>query len=917
MKQIYYTQCPIGYGLGASNGFQIKRLSEGYSVTSDFRHLGLRAFVPGTRQLAPPTLRFRRGDGGEAEVAFLTPRSHEYETERGPWGRPGGHFAHGLQLDEAELAAIHFWPAGLYDASFWVASDREPSREQSPPALAIALEQAGGLAAFDRVGQTSQALGADLLARLLTSVATVVREGRTLFLIDVPERLAPLVALLTFAFPEPCRRGLTFSTYHDRPEELPGLRLQGTAAAARPNRSVLLSLGVLADLEKPTVEPETNPAPWARTLAGWLTRGDETARRAFEATHRRGRVAGERDPAECWEDAWLDNLVALDATLGDTHVAADWSQLAQLASWCGHAGLGQEWTDARGARWWHEHVGRDERALAALVAHLSLPTAWLARECAPAWGRAFARAVEHGPAAMRSPSLQAVVQAAPLEQRPAFVSAFVLDLPHVLATEALDELRALPACGPALLLPLEIHSAVESLRGPAPTQELLHRVVAALARPATVPVVLDALAEAARQRPESGSAVARTLAEAFETGGPRGRVLIVSWALGREDGVDWLKPVLRRAFADPLNIETWRAILAGAPPQRRAHFARAALVIAADPTLPDEAYRWAVEEALLPLPANERPRDPQWPGEFLSRTRSDLDLIRWLYVKRSLKPGVKAWLNEARERGDLRPTHEARLDACKEYARVLRAGDARALLDIRLPIVPAGQRGAVLGQILSSIDTTSAGALELALDAAREAWPGGFQAGAEGLAGLGAALSEVLQPLADDPEAWLEHLTRALQRLGVGREGSGFEPHGLAAETLAAATRAGSERFSPWRLRHHVLQSAGAWRCLALDVRRDLEQSPRTQSLDALETWDRALEKGLDTARFFEVWLNACDGRSLALAVASRAAALKGFDLPWWDHPSHPGARDDLRDAFARLAPLAPLPLPALLEIEK
>ena len=30
MEQIYYTQCPVGYGLGASNGFQVKRLSRGY-----------------------------------------------------------------------------------------------------------------------------------------------------------------------------------------------------------------------------------------------------------------------------------------------------------------------------------------------------------------------------------------------------------------------------------------------------------------------------------------------------------------------------------------------------------------------------------------------------------------------------------------------------------------------------------------------------------------------------------------------------------------------------------------------------------------------------------------------------------------------------------------------------------------------
>ena len=114
MEQIYYTQCPVGYGLGASNGFQVKRLSTGYPVTGDFRHLGMRAFLAGTRTLGPPTLRYRRV-GEVAELAWLTPRSHEYETERGRWGRPGGHFAHGLRLTLDELATLSNWPAVLHD----------------------------------------------------------------------------------------------------------------------------------------------------------------------------------------------------------------------------------------------------------------------------------------------------------------------------------------------------------------------------------------------------------------------------------------------------------------------------------------------------------------------------------------------------------------------------------------------------------------------------------------------------------------------------------------------------------------------------------------------------------------------------------------------------------------------------------
>src|SRR4051794_12068874 len=228
MKQIYYTQCPIGYGLGASNGFQIKRRTPGYPITGDFRHLGLRAFAAGTRTMAPPALRYRRTEQGEAEVAWLCPRSHEYETERGLWGRPGGHFAHGVLLDDGELETLSHWPTGLFDGPLWARSDRAPSRGEppSPRELSAAdLRVPPDFTAFDALVQGEDARR---LACLLTSLATVVREARTLFLIDEPGRLSDRIALLTLAFPAPWRSALTFSTYHDRPEELPGFRIQGS-----------------------------------------------------------------------------------------------------------------------------------------------------------------------------------------------------------------------------------------------------------------------------------------------------------------------------------------------------------------------------------------------------------------------------------------------------------------------------------------------------------------------------------------------------------------------------------------------------------------------------------------------------------------------------------------------------------------
>ena len=154
MEQIYYTQCPIGYGLGASNGFQIKRLDASYPPSGDFRFLGMRAFLPGTRALAPPALRYRR-DGEVAEVAFLTPRAHEYQTERGPWGRPGGHFAHGLRLDAAGLAAFANWPAGLFDNPGWRRSDPEPTRGRAPEPVALDL---AGPPTFAAVAPTARGI---------------------------------------------------------------------------------------------------------------------------------------------------------------------------------------------------------------------------------------------------------------------------------------------------------------------------------------------------------------------------------------------------------------------------------------------------------------------------------------------------------------------------------------------------------------------------------------------------------------------------------------------------------------------------------------------------------------------------------------------------------------------------------------
>ena len=328
MEQVYYTQCPMGYGLGASNGFQIKRMSAGYPLSGDFRHLGMKASLPTSRALAPIVLRYRR-DGDDFELTRLTPRAFEYHTERGLWGRPGGVFAHALRLTAHEIEALTEFPAGLIHASFWQESDTVPSAGKKITDLVI-----------DKVFTTRPPIAAGIevsLPRLLTAVALVMNEGRTLFVIDEPARLADVIALLTFAFPSVLRRTLTFSTYHERPEELPGYRISGTTGSARPNRPALRAQGIIADLTTGEIEPAVTPAKWAETLSAWIIRWNASDQDSWRDTARRVGFIESFD----WSTAALDALFALES-LGSTQPQdlAGWSQIANMADWAGGVGMG-------------------------------------------------------------------------------------------------------------------------------------------------------------------------------------------------------------------------------------------------------------------------------------------------------------------------------------------------------------------------------------------------------------------------------------------------------------------------------------------------------------------------------------------------------------------------------------------------
>jgi hypothetical protein len=953
MEQIYYTQCPMGYGLGASNGFQIKRLSPGFPPSGDFRHLGMRAFLPGSRLLAPCVLRYRR-DGDVAEVAWLTPRPQEYETERGLWGRPGGQFAHGVRLGPQELVALANWPAGLDDWPFWCRSDPRPTRGSPPTELPLGAHHLAARPAF--AAEIRDDVGLDHLARLLTALARVTLNGQTLFLIDKePQRLRRWVAMLTGAFPEPMRPALTFSTYHDRPEELPGFRIQGTVPAARPNRTALLGLGSIADLGAGSIEPSIEPARWATTLAGWLVRDDETA---WTRTNERAQQVWTRRPPEApWTDDWLDGLIGVHAATlrpEPPTVAEDWAALTRLTAWARDAGLAAEWAQVRGPRWWiaaAESGTRFAEARAALLAHAGLPEAWdlaavykAARQAVEipgawqcgdpvaAWGEAVGLWSRQDGPRDRFAAVASILAAAPPASRQEFLKGVVKALAPPVAEEVLARLRADEAFDRSLLLPLEVQMAAgRLLDGSHETAlpDVLKRACAA--PPDGLVAVLDALADVAAERPGAARALAVPLADILKEADRLDRPEVLDWALRQDSARDWLGPYLHEVFAPPHDQELWRQIRARTPAERWPHLARVVLGVAGADGRCDEAFLWGIEELLVPLNKAERRRDPGLPRAYLDRIPGDIPLFKKLFFKGHRKPGLKEWLDEARA-NDLRDgrhritaEQHARIVRCETFHELLVRQDAPRLRDVALPAARPSERAWLLKLLVKNLAARSSQAVELCLDACRRAWGAeAFHAGTTGLRDLAGPVAEALVTPSSGggapadgpstPDRWFGRLRRALDLLGVPRSPElRFQRDGLAAEVVAATSVLAHLPFTPWELRRFLLQSDEAWMLLAADIRHALPGDNPAGALTVFRDWNDHLEKGTRSARFFELFLNACDEPAFWAIVPAGAAEMKTLAvLPWWDAGRIPGARADLRDRFARSVPIAPMPYRSL-----
>lgn len=918
MEQVYYTQCPVGYGLGVANGFQVKRRSAGYPVTGDFRHLSLRPFLPGTRDLAPPALRYRR-DGAGAEVAWLRGRTHEYETENGRlWGRPGGQFAHGVRLTDTEFVAIRRWPAGLYGAGFWVVRDPVRTLDQAKPEPEpIAVWPPEGWAAPELRQVAEQAGGesVDWLAGLIAAAARSVATERTLFLIETPERLVRLISWMTFLMPEPLRADLTFSTYHDRPEELSGLRIQGTVPEAKVNRMALARLGIIADGAARTMDPpQPEPPAWARCLAEWLVRHDEAAVVSWNEWNRL--ASQSRRPvavAESWSDEWLNQLAALGPAVRRPAPVptgrTGWKNAEALTRWSHKAGLLHFWSVAHDPAWWLAAASTHApiEATNALLVQLSSKDGWgaadtakLARLACP-WGEAVARWLT-GRAGLERAAVASLARC-PLKVRGAFLAGLVRGLQPSEADATITQLKQDPQFHESLLLPVEalrLAAATRAGESPESAAEIVERC---LAVPEATVAGLEAIAHEIHDDQRWRAWFADRLADALDDRNTPGWSAAWSWGLQRTDGSAWLGPFLIRVFAGPDWQSVARTLRDRTPDALRPSLARAALAAGRQQGVRPEAFVWGVEALLLPA-RSEWFRDPSWPNDYLDRV-DDLDILDHVLTGKAQADTIAGWIQAARQRGLLHPRHQARLDRMEAFGAILARRDLTALAEAPFPDVPESRRGEVLDRLgrLGNVGTPS---LARVLEVCRIAWPGGFDPGGAGLPGIGGALAKILTSQLPSAEKWLIELRTIQQELAPADELAGESaPDGLAAHVVAAAlARYGIEEDNAgWALRRLLFEDEHSWKALTLDVRRSLPTHQPERFDQGLSRWHQALSRHstLLTHRYFELLLNAADDLGRIRTMRARLAELQSVEhLLWWDHP---GPNNDIREAIASRSP--------------
>ncbi len=858
MEQVYYTQCPMGHGLGAAGGFQLKRISAGYPRSADFRSLGLKVQMSGLSVLSPKVLRFR-WEGDEAEIVWLSPRAREFEVAVGDgsktrqYGRPGGLFAHGLRLRPDEFAGLDEWPAGLFGWEVWVESDPVPTAGKALDPIELNEQRLQARRWRPRLSALSglaARYSRERLASLLHSVAEVSRSGRTLFLFDESnkasgENLAELIALLTFAFPKGMRRELTFSTFHDRPSALPGYRIQGTTGLGRADLPSMQALGIVEELAG-APRSRTHLPRWAATLAGWLIEGNEIA---WESTCETlfPMVTMKLSREQVWDDASLDALFSFVEWNGlPPERMADRSvreQVGGLVSWVAKAGLGRVWRESHGPSWWSNALrasGASGTACSVLLAQArwarsekgAEPSAGIADEA-----RRWAEVVAQGFGAREESDWQKAVRTflggLPGAGLLPFLSALMTAAPER-AESTLAWLQEAAVVPSALVLPLW---AVRQLGPPAALDRLRKVLVRAMVRPDAILRVLQALQSELHVRDQPAETLSTALADALF--GARASLppdawqelwtAIVSWAIRGPEPAGWLSATLNRTFSPPFDSEDWSSLVHRLPDRDRPAFVP--LALSTTRSLPGDgrAYLWSVEALWLARPPEERTEslapaedwsnpDRTWVNAYLERLPADLDQFARLFPPSGAESTLSRWIDAARRSAPptLSPRNRERLDSWERVEQARRSGMPRSMLQISSSEVPESDRGRWLSRILEGLGKADRPGYLEDLEFCGQAWSQTFESGSPHLPLVAEPLAKALEPFVATPGQWLETLESMESRLHISDRDAPVRSVGLVAHILAETGRIRSGH-ELWNLRRAALRSEN-WPILRLDL---------------------------------------------------------------------------------------------------
>ncbi|HEY2154011.1 MAG TPA: hypothetical protein VGH33_00175, partial [Isosphaeraceae bacterium] len=596
--------------------------------------------------------------------------------------------------------------------------------------------------------------------------------------------------------------------------------------------------------------------------------------------------------------------------VADDDAPGNWGEQIDLASWAARSNLSSEWASARGPDWWRR-AEVDNGGRPALLALAGLPDSWKLHPPED-WGEVLARWFADAATPDREGAAVAFARGAPSgSARFAFVQALRRGLPEEAWAGVRQCLEIAFADDSRTVTLWAVPEAVAAAG--AGHAEAIRDVAEQFARLGeSAEIVLEAARVETEGVSERVDLLAEALADRFDS--PEA----LRWALRQGNGaVAWLGPWLRRRLALPDDSEARRAMLDATPADLRPSLARAVLEVAADPGLADDAFVWGVDEVLLPIPDVERPAAPEWPGRYIERAASDMALIARIFDRNTRSQPLRSWLDAARSRGELSPGPLARLAHIRALAKALDARDPAPLGGVDLARVSAVDRGQVLARLLKR-DAVGSADSGPTLDRCGAAWPESLVSAAPELQAIAQALADSDLLTSDlDPESWFHRARLVRDRLDPRTApATGLEPDGLVAQLVAARCRRDGPTRATWALRSTVANSSDGWRAIAEDLRLDVLDAEPEASPAVVERWDRNIPKSRPE-RFWEVALNVCDGRRLAAVVAASAADLASLGpLAWWDYIHHAGAVDDLRDAFARLAPLAPIDEQALSAVQ-